>query len=244
MQNIINKLIRIHDKVKVMDIFFQKQKSTLFGLALCVGLSGTANGFELLSEGAMGSVSAVSANSAEEIVSVIGSTAAGLTVDDDYDELPFNVNSSIQNDVTAGYEVDEVKSELEFSLTQEVEGWVNNLMDKQGQGVEVGYVDELPLSTFEDNTEFVIQDVEFQSVVFDSNLNDGSNTLYEIGRVDQTITLISSGVNSIEYIVERRLERAATIDAFRLDDDTPSLGSGYISDLRSVSNVTIAQVRK
>jgi hypothetical protein len=243
-QNIINKLIRIHDKVKVMDIFFQKQKSTLFGLALCVGLSGTANGFELLSEGAMGSVSAVSANSAEEIVSVIGSTAAGLTVDDDYDELPFNVNSSIQNDVTAGYEVDEVKSELEFSLTQEVEGWVNNLMDKQGQGVEVGYVDELPLSTFEDNTEFVIQDVEFQSVVFDSNLNDGSNTLYEIGRVDQTITLISSGVNSIEYIVERRLERAATIDAFRLDDDTPSLGSGYISDLRSVSNVTIAQVRK
>lgn len=227
-----------------MDIFFQKQKSTLFGLALCVGLSGTANGFELLSEGAMGSVSAVSANSAEEIVSVIGSTAAGLTVDDDYDELPFNVNSSIQNDVTAGYEVDEVKSELEFSLTQEVEGWVNNLMDKQGQGVEVGYVDELPLSTFEDNTEFVIQDVEFQSVVFDSNLNDGSNTLYEIGRVDQTITLISSGVNSIEYIVERRLERAATIDAFRLDDDTPSLGSGYISDLRSVSNVTIAQVRK
>jgi hypothetical protein len=243
-QNIINKLIRIHDKVKVMDIFFQKQKSTLFGLALCVGLSGTANGFELLSEGAMGSVSAVSANSAEEIVSVIGSTAAGLTVDDDYDELPFNVNSSIQNDVTAGYEVDEVKSELEFSLTQEVEGWVTNLMDKQGQGVEVGYVDELPLSTFEDNTEFVIQDVEFQSVVFDSNLNDGSNTLYEIGRVDQTITLISSGVNSIEYIVERRLERAATIDAFRLDDDTPSLGSGYISDLRSVSNVTIAQVRK
>jgi hypothetical protein len=207
-------------------------------------LSGSVSAFELLSEGAMGSVSAVSANSAEDIVSVIGSTAAGLTVDDDYDELPFQVSASVQGVVMGGYEVDEAQSELEFALTQEVEGWVNSLTDKQGSGAEVSYVDELPSSRFEDNAEFIIQDVEFESVIFDSNLNDNSNTLYEIGRVDQTITVISSGVDSIQYIVERRLERAATIDSFRLDDDTPSLGSGYISDLTSISNVTIAQVRK
>jgi len=227
-----------------MDILSQKHKNASLGFALFMALSSAANGFELLSEGAMGSVSARSANSAEEIVSVIGSTAAGLTVDDDYDALPFQVSATIQNSVTEGYEVDEVKSELEFALTQEVEGWVNNLTDKQGLDVEVGYVDELPSSTFEDNAEFIIQDVEVENVVFDPNPNDEGNTLYEIGRVDQTITVINSGVNSIEYIVERHVEHAATIDAFRLDDNTPSLGSGYITDLRSISNVTIAQVRK
>jgi hypothetical protein len=241
-QNIINKLTRIYRRV--MDILFQKQKRAILGLTAFMVLSGSVSAFELLSEGAMGSVSAVSANSAEDIVSVIGSTAAGLTVDDDYDELPFQVSASVQGVVMGGDEVDEAQSELEFALTQEVEGWVNSLTDKQGSGAEVSYVDELPSSRFEDNAEFIIQDVEFESVIFDSNLNDNSNTLYEIGRVDQTITVISSGVDSIQYIVERRLERAATIDSFRLDDDTPSLGSGYISDLTSISNVTIAQVRK
>lgn len=225
-------------------MFIQMQKSAMAGLAFCVVLSGAANGFELLSEGAMGSVSAVSANSAEEIVSVIGSTAAGLTIDDDYDELPFQVSASIQGSVAEGYEVDEVKSELDFALTQEVEGWVSNLTDSQGSGVEIGYVDELPVSAFEDNADFVIPEVEFEAVVFDTDPDNSSNTLYEIGRVDQTITVISSGIDSIEYIVERHLESAATIDAYRFDDDTPSLGSGYISNLRSLSNVTIAQVRK
>lgn len=248
MQNIINVLTRIYNKV--MDMFFPKQKITILGFAFCIALSGTVSGFELLSEGAMGSVSAVSANSAEEIVNVIGSTAAGLTIDDDYDELPFQVSSSVQNrftrndGVTGSNEVDEGKSELEFSLTQEVEGWVNNLTDKEGLGVEVGYVDELPSSTFEDNAEFVVSNIEFASVLFDANPNDENNTLYEIGRIDQTLTLINSGINSIEYIIERRLERAATIDAFISDDNTPSLGSGYISDLVSISNVSIAQVRK
>ena len=227
-----------------MDILSQKQKNTISGLIFFMGLSSAVSGFELLSEGAMGSVSAVSANSAEEIVSVIGSTAAGLTVDDDYDELPFQASATIQRSVAEGYEVEEVKSELEFALTQEVEGWVNNLTDKQGLDVEVGYVDELPLSAFEDNTDFVVQDIETESVIYDFDLNDDSNTLYEIGRVDQTITVINSGVNSIEYIVERNIDRVATIDFYRLDDDTPSLGSGYITDLTSLSNVTIAQVRK
>jgi len=227
-----------------MDMLFQKQKVAIYGVTFFMVLSGAVNGFELLSEGAMGSVSAVSANSVEEIVSVIGSTAAGLKVDDEYDELPFQVSAGIQNSVTEGYDLDEVKSELDFALTQEVEGWVNSLTDKQGSNVEVGYVDELPLSTFEDTAEIIIQGNEVENVVFDSSLTDEDNTLYEIGRVDQTITVINSGVDSIEYIVERHIDRVATIDAFRQDDRTPSIGSGYISDLTSLSNITIAQVRK
>ena len=227
-----------------MDTLLQVRKKIIFSFTLLMLLSNASNGFELLSEGAMGSVSAVSANSAEEIVSVIGSTAAGLRVDDDYEDLPFQVSAAVQSSAIDGYEVEEVKSELDFALTQEVEGWVNNLTDKQGADLEVGYVDELPLSTFKDSDDLIIQSNTVENVVFDSSLSDDDNTLYEIGRVDQTITVISSGVNSIEYIVERRLEYAATIDSFRLDDDTASIGSGYINDLRSISNVTIAQVRK
>ena len=242
MQNIINNLTRIY--IIVMDTLLQTRKISIFGFTFLMVLSNAVNGFELLSEGAMGSVSAVSANSAEEIVSVIGSTAAGLRVDDDYDELPFQVSAEIQNSVTEGYEVDEVKSELDFAVTQEVEGWVNNLTDKQGGEVEVGYVDELPSSTFEAVAVIIVQDNEVENVAFDSSLSDDDNTLYEIGRVEQTITVISSGVDSIEYVVRRNLDRAATIDSFRLDNDTPSLGSGYITNLTSISNVSIAQVRK
>jgi len=95
--------------------------------------------FELLSEGAMGSVSALSANSAEEIVSIAGSSAAGLRIDDDYESLPFQAEVLVDE-----FDLDEVSSELNFSLTQEVESWAQNL-DTQNIAAdansEVGYID-------------------------------------------------------------------------------------------------------
>mgnify|MGYP000022793315 CR=1 FL=1 len=223
-----------------MEKLFQRRIIAISGFVLSVILSSSAHGFELLSEGAMGDVSAISANSAEEIINVIGSTAAGLRVDDDYDELPFEE----EDEVVGGYEVDEVSSELDFALTKEVEGWANDLSDKQGSEIEVGYVDELPASTFEDVADFVIQPDEFENIIYDTDLNSDDNTLYQVGRVDQTVTVLSSGIDSIQYILERHLDHAATIDSYRLDDDTPSMGSGYITDLHSISNVTIAKVRK
>ena len=231
-------------------MFSRQQTIAVFGFAFFLVLSSSVNSFELLSEGAMGSVSAVSANSAEDIVNVIGSTAAGLTTDDDYDELPFQENTSSQGDVSAeavagyvsdGYaseEVNEVKVELEMALTQEVEGWVSSLTDRQN--VEVSYVEELPISTFEDNAAFIIPEVDIDDGIFDNNTNADDNTLYEISRINQTITVLNGGLDSIEYIVERQLERAATIAV----DNGDSLGSGYVSNLRSLSNISIARVRE
>jgi len=199
--------------------------------------------FELLSEGAMGTVSAVSANSAEEIVNVAGATAAGLRVDD-YESLPFQVGVSIEES-----EVDEVSTELNYALTQEVENWAEN-MRKQGENsateVQVGYVDELPPSSFDDAV-FFIRDNEFDSIIFDPDLDGDSerredSTAYELGRIEQTFEVIEQNVGSIHYIVERHVEFAATIDAHSRDD-TPSMGSGYITDLRSIANVKIATVR-
>tara|TARA_R110001592_G_scaffold356543_1_gene658632 strand:+ start:5931 stop:6608 length:678 start_codon:yes stop_codon:yes gene_type:complete len=205
-------------------------------------LSGTAISFELLSEGAMGTVSAISANTAEEIVSVAGSTAAGLRVDDGYEVLPFK--SSVQVDASSK---DEVSSELDFSLVQEVEEWVDILRQRSeiatSSVIEVGYIDELPPSSF-DESSFVIRDGEFDSIIFEpdnANFEDQESTRYEIGRIEQTFTKIEQKVDTVQYVVERKVDFVATIDS--AVDGQRSIGSGYITNLTSISNVKIATVR-
>lgn len=208
-----------------------------------VFFSVTVMGFELLSEGAMGSVSAISANTAEEIINVAGPTAAGLRVDDGYEVLPFK--SSVQVEPSAK---DEVSNEIDFSLIQEIGTWVDSLGRRNeivsSTDLEVGYVDELPESSF-DESSFVIRDDEFDRVIFepDANRSDQENTIYEIGRIEQTIAKLEQKADSVQYIVEREVDFVATIDAF-ISRDTPSIGSGYISNLTSISNVTIATVRE
>ncbi len=206
-------------------------------------LSGVAMSFELLSEGAMGSVSAISANTAEEIVNIAGPTAAGLRVDDGYEVLPFKTNVRVDSN-----EKDEVASELDFSLVKEVDSWSESLRQRNevitSSDLEVGYVDELPPSSF-DESSFVIRDDDFDRIIFqpdDSSLKDQESTTYEIGRVEQAITKIEQKVDSVQYIVERKVDFVATIDAF-ISDDSPSIGSSYISNLTSISNVKIATVR-
>jgi hypothetical protein len=214
-------------------------------LSLCslTFLSASAMGFELLSEGAMGSVSAVSANTAEEIVNVAGSTAAGLKIDDGYEVLPFKV--SVQVDASSK---DEVSSELDFSLVQEVDTWVDSLRQRSeiatSSVIEVGYVDELPPSSF-DESSFVIRDDEFDSIIFEpdnANLNDQESTSYEIGRIEKTFAKIEQNADSVKYIVERKVDFVAIINS-SVSDDSPSIGSAYINNLTSISNVNIATVR-
>lgn len=217
--------------------------SKYISIMLGIFFSSSAISFELLSEGAMGSVSAISANTAEEIVNIAGPTAAGLRIDEGYEILPFK--ASVQVDSAAK---DEVSSELDFSLVQEVDTWVDNLRQRSevvsSSGLEVGYIDELPASSF-DESSFVIRDDGFDKIIFEpenSSLNDQESTTYEIGRVEQTITKIEQKVDSVQYIVERKVDYVATIDAF-IARDQPSIGSGYITNLTSISNVKIATVR-
>jgi hypothetical protein len=219
-----------------MDRLFLK----IYLLAL-LAFAETISAFELLSEGAMGTVSAISANSAEEIVSVAGSTAAGLRIDDDYERLPFQTSVSID-----ASETDDGSSELDFALTQEVENWAESLLvqdSSDGIEAQIGYVDELPPSSFDDAV-FLIRDDEFDSIIFEPNDSDQEDsTIYELGRVEQTVITLEQNIDSIEYNVIRRVEFAATIDAYIGDPNTASVGSGYITDLSSRSNVRIATVR-
>lgn len=189
--------------------------------------------FELLSEGAMDSVSAVSVESAEDIINIAGSPAAGLTVDG-FEALPFRSRVSVGSD-----ETDEVVEELDYALVQEVEAWADELRVRVGSGFEVGYVEELPQPRFE--TTVIFDDSE---VVVESSLgNDRDDeTRYQIGRVDQTLQVLESGANTITYQFERYIDRAATVDADPFDEGR-TVGSGYISELRSYGTVTLISVR-
>lgn len=220
-----------------MDMFFHKVTNRLVAVFLSVVFSISAQAFELLSEGAMGSVSAVSANSAEEIVNVAGASAAGLT-DDGYESLPFQAETRV-----ASSQTNEVSVDLEFSLTQEVESWANNLREgDEGVSVEVGFVDELPPSIFENPGFVVPQTVIEEIVIAPVGSDEEDETVYQLGRIEQTVTIIEQGVNNVTYEVARYVERAATIDA-RPFHNEPSMGSGYISDLTSFSHISIAAVR-
>jgi len=210
-------------------------------LLLAAGLCWqSATAIELLSEGAMGSVSAVSANSAEEIVNVAGETAAGLAVDDEYESLPFETSA-----VVVEGDVDTREDELQYDLTQEVEAWANSLRERQGaqNGADVGYVDELPPSSFEDAVVY-IRDERFDEVVFaPSDQNEIEGMVFELGRVEQTITVIEQNVDSVERHIERTVDFVANIDAYIGDPGEASIGSSYISDLHGESNVRIAAIK-
>lgn len=190
--------------------------------------------FELLSEGAMDTVSAVSAGSAEDILNIAGPTAAGLRVDDDYEQLPFE--SSVRVGVL---DLDETSEDLDFAFSKEVEGWVENLRRQGEIDFEVSVVDELLPSSFEDTGLFIPEPQEDQVLFFDGD--EEGDLIFEIGRIEQTITVQQSGVESITYSVSRYVESASTTDSRTFLDRT--IGNGYISDLRSNSNVSIARIR-
>jgi len=196
--------------------------------------------FELLSEGAMGSVSALSANSAEEIVSIAGSSAAGLRVDDDYESLPFQVEVVVEE-----YDLDEVSSELNFSLTQEVESWAQNL-DSQNVDAdansEVGYIDVLPASVDSDLS-FIIPELTGPTT-FDPDSSRIERTVESVAiNLDLTLDLLTNNrkIETIETREYRKIDFVATIDS--TPSDVPSIGSGYISNLTSYSNRKVAAFR-
>lgn len=189
--------------------------------------------FELLSEGAMDSVSAVSAETAEDIINIAGSPAAGLTVDG-FEALPFSSRVTVAED-----ETDVVVDELDYELVQEVEAWADELRVRVGSGFEVGYVDELPQPRFETNIIFDDTDGVIESSL---GSDEEDETRYQVGRVNQTLELLNIGANTITYRVERYIDRSATIDADPFDDGR-TIGSGYISELRSYGTVTQTAVR-
>ena len=129
-------------------------------------------------------------------------------------------------------------------MSKEVEVWAESVREGASLGVtefKVGYVDQLPPSleqefqapTFDDASTF-----DFDAFVISSD----TETSFQVGRVDQTFALIDSGVDSITYSLKRFIEHTSTENA-RPADGRDFMGSGYVTNLTSESNITIAGSR-
>ena len=194
---------------------------------------------ELLSEGALESVSAVAGESAEEILNAVGAPSAGLEVDDGFERLPFRTRIEVGVD-----DIDDVAQALDFALTQEVESWASDIRQRVGDTFEVSILDRLPLdeafTNFNANA-FVDEGARLVEVFVGGESADDA-TSYQSSRVEQALQLIDSGVDSIEYRFERYIELTATVDADPFDNGR-TIGSGYISQLRSSGSVKLTRVR-
>jgi hypothetical protein len=194
---------------------------------------------ELLSEGALESVSAVAGESAEEILNAVGAPSAGLEIDDSFERLPFRARIEVGMD-----DIDDAAQTLDFALTQEVESWASDIRQRVGDTFEVSILDRLPLdeafTNFNANA-FVDEGARLVEVFVGGESADDA-TSYQSSRVEQTLQLIDSGVDSIEYRFERYIELTATVDADPFDNGR-TIGSGYISQLRSSGSVKLTRVR-
>jgi hypothetical protein len=194
---------------------------------------------ELLSEGALESVSAVAGESAEEILNAVGAPSAGLEIDDSFERLPFRARIEVGMD-----DIDDAAQALDFALTQEVESWASDIRQRVGDTFEVSILDRLPLdeafTNFNANA-FVDEGARLVEVFVGGESADDA-TSYQSSRVEQALQLIDSGVDSIEYRFERYIELTATVDADPFDNGR-TIGSGYISQLRSSGSVKLTRVR-
>lgn len=208
----------------------------LVSACLLAVLASGASAFELLSEGAMDSVSAVSAVSADELLNIAGSPSAGLS--DDYEALPFQTSVTV-----AEGDRDEVQTELDFALTQEVEAWAEDLRQQGEFAFEVGVVEQLPPTIIDPGVGLFQDESPLEFRVESDSGDDSRDTLFQQGRITQTFELLNSGVDTITYRVERYVERAATINA-NPGNSNSSIGSGYISEARSFSTNTLTAIRE
>lgn len=219
-----------------------KKKNAMWRVLFCIFVClCSIRGFsvELLSEGALDSVSAVAGESAEEILNAVGAPSAGLEVDDSFERLPFRARIEVGVD-----DIDDVAQALDFALTQEVESWASDIRLRVGDTFEVGTLDRLPLdealTNFNANSFF--EEESGLVEVFVGGESADNATSYQSNRVEQTLQLIDSGIDSIEYRFERYIELSATVDADPFDNGR-TIGSGYISQLRSSGSVGLTRVR-
>lgn len=202
--------------------------TNIVAIVLTFCLSGGGYAFELLSEGAMDSVSAVSAGSVEDILNVAGPTAAGLRVDDDYEELPFDVDYE-----TTLIQRDEVELELNFALTQEVEVWADSLRKSGQTDFEVEVIEQLSITPLVD----IITGPGKLPTSSSFEGGSGGSLDYQFGKLKLEKDSALIGFDQMQGSLKRYLESASVVDNRTGLDRPLSTGSGYISDVTSRTNI-------
>jgi len=190
--------------------------TALSTLILLLALSPAGFAFELLSEGAMDSVSVNSGPVADNLLLEEES-------DDDYEKLPFQTSIKIKAEDT-----DEVSVESDFALTQEVENWANNLRDNVDAQFEVNTIDSL----ITPGDELKIDKQHYDIVVIDAIGDETGKVRYERGHHSHSTKVLEASRNSITVEHTAYTERAATIDANPYQDGS-TYGSTFLTDIRA-----------
>lgn len=188
--------------------------------------------FNLLSEGALDSVSAVSAESAEALLNVAGSPAAGITIDG-YESLPFR-----DGDVDGQ---DQGSAPLDSALADQVEAWADERRNSSGSGFEVGFVDELPAAVIE-------QTVQEESAAIQTAINaddsegETDEPDFEVNRVDRLFEARSNELGPTRFVLDRDFDRRASINVDPNDFDR-NAGDAYVFNVDSANSNRRTAVR-
>lgn len=183
-------------------------------------------GFELISEGDMGSVSASAVGHSHDIRTYESDTNVR------YELMPFETSVYVEYDDT-----DEVSIDMEREFALEVEDWAVKLQENQTYQNEISTIEAIQTPLVED---FEIDDsIEVDEQITEISLGQNTEDIrFQLGRVTQTSELLESQENSVRYTVESFVEQAATLNANPFQEEH-TFGSTYITNLKSVSNVTI-----
>ncbi len=186
--------------------------------------------FEILSEGAMDSVSAVASGSAESLLNIAGAPAAGLVVEG-FDALPYQ-KSSVRRDVSVSDE------SLDASFLTQIEVWADERRQTSGSGFEVGYVEKLP----ESDVSSLEEDSDAEALEGAESASDGQDEEEE-RRVDVTIEVDEQGeLLPVSRFFDRSFDSRASVNTDIADyDRTP--GSGFVFDLGSENANRLTAIR-
>ena len=188
--------------------------------------------FEILSEGAMDSVSAVASGSAEDLLNIAGAPAAGLVVEG-YDALPFQ--SSEESGGSSNLD-----ESLDSILINQIEDWAQERRESSGSGFEVGYVEQLPQS--EPDVEFE-EGAEGESSGDGVELSEGEDEEEE-RRLVRTIERDELGeLIPTSRFLDTSFEERVSIDTDLSDyDRTP--GAGFVFDRASENANRLTSLRE
>lgn len=190
--------------------------------------------FEILSEGAMDSVSAVASGSAENLLNIAGAPAAGLVVEG-YDALPYQSPEEAVGPSGLSESLDTV-------LINQIETWAEERRASSGSGFEVGYVEQLPQA----ETDFAVDEgAESESADANAELTEvqGEDEEEEL-RLARTIERDELGeLIPTDRFFDTSFEERVSIDT-DLADYGRTPGAGFVYDRASENANRLTSVRE
>ena len=197
--------------------------------------------FELLTEGAMDSVSAVSGpivtGSAfnDSVAKKNALSSRTQMTADGYEKLPFETNNLLQPS-----DANEVSLDLDYAFTSEAENWAEKLRVDTDERFEISVTDVVPFSKFEvvNNNFFGDFSRDVRIIPIQGGPEDGE---YQLGKLDQTIDTFFVEHNSISYEVNSHVDFAATINSQAYPEDGLSFGNVYLTDINATGRQTVTQ---